>query len=230
MDFAGLQKLTLLDYPGVVACTLFTRGCDFRCPFCHNSSILDAKSSCESIPEADVLAFLKKRRGILDGICVTGGEPLLHAELPAFLKKIKAMGYRVKLDTNGSFPDRLRALISAGLIDTVAMDIKNSPNRYSETIGVPGFDLAPVTESVALLNEGRIPYEFRTTVVAEYHTEADMLAIGQWLRGNEPYFLQAFVDSPDVLKKGLHAVPREQMERFRELLLPMLPNTMLRGI
>ena len=120
--------------------------------------------------------------------------------------------------------------MNAGLVDYVAMDIKNSPNRYSETIGVPGFDLAPVLDSVQMLKESRIPYELRTTVVAEYHTEADMLTIGQWLRGNEPYFLQAFVDSPDVLKKGLHAVPSEQMERFRELLLPMLPNTMLRGI
>lgn len=231
MVFAGLQKLTLLDYPGHTACTVFTRGCDCRCPFCHNPSLLSGDTEAETpeINEEEVLSFLSKRRGILDGVCITGGEPLLHPELKTFISKVREMGFGVKLDTNGTHPDYLRQLIEAGFISMVAMDIKNSPDLYGQTTGILHFDTASVLESAALLMEGKVKYEFRTTVVEELHTREGMLAVGKWLRGESPYYLQRFTDSGHILRPGLHAPSKEKMESFRELLLPFLPNTALRG-
>lgn len=233
MEFAGLQKLTLLDYPGRTACTLFTWGCPFRCPFCHNAHLLEdgaAQGNEDALSADDALAFLKKRRGLLEGVCVTGGEPLAQPELFGFLARVKDIGYLVKLDTNGYYPERLRAAAEWGLVDCVAMDIKNAPARYAQTVGLARFDLSPVCESAAFLMRGKLPFEFRTTLVRELHAEADMPAIGQWLRGSEPYFLQAFVDSPQVLARGLHAFDKADMERMRALLLPYLPNAALRGV
>lgn len=230
MDFAGIQKLTLLDFPGRTACTLFTQGCPFRCPFCQNASLLPFGTPETPLPGEDVFAFLQKRRGVLDGVCVTGGEPLMHRELPDFLKRVKEMGFAVKLDTNGFYPGRLRSLIADGLIDRVAMDIKNSPARYAETIGLSGADVSAVMESAALLMAGKTPFEFRTTVVRELHAEKDFLEIGLWLRGNEDYFLQGFMDGGGVLREGLHPVEKQQMERFRLSLLPYIPHTVLRGV
>ena len=173
MQIQGLQKLTLLDYPGRTACTVFLSGCNFRCPFCHNAPLLTAADE-DGMDEDGLLAFLKKRQGLLDGVAVTGGGPLLRPDLPQLLEKIKALGYAVKLDTNGTFPERLEAVVRAGLADDVAMDIKNNPERYAETAGVPGLDLTPVFRSVSLLLRGRVTYEFRTTAAAEPHDDATM--------------------------------------------------------
>lgn len=231
MLFAGLQKLTLLDYPGRTACTVFTQGCDFRCPFCQNSSLLDCCHAPEQpLLEQDILNFLQKRQGVLDGVCITGGEPLLHPEIRDFILRVRELGFDVKLDSNGSHPDFLRRLIDEGLLSMVAMDVKNCPEHYARTVGVPGFDVQPVRESAALLMEGKVPFEFRTTVVNELHCAEDFERIGAWLRGNEPYFLQCFVPSDAVLRKGLTAPSREKMTQYREILLPFLPNTSLRGL
>ena len=229
MVFGGIQKLTLLDFPGHVACTVFTDGCNLRCPFCHNASLVAAGNK-PTLPEEELLAFLKKRQGLLEGICVTGGEPLLHPDLPDFLEKVKGLGYLVKLDTNGTRPDRLADLIDRGLLAYVAMDIKNSPARYPETVGVPGFDVAPIKKSAALLMEGRVPFEFRTTVEASLHTAADFEAIGDWLAGDEAYYLQGFVDSGDVLAEGMRACAPSEMTAFRDILRRRIPNAALRGL
>ena len=229
MDIQGLQTLTLLDYPGKVACTVFLGGCNLRCPYCHNGELVTAAAPAAMDSEG-LLTFLKKRQGLLDGVCVTGGEPLLRPDLESLLARIKALGYPVKLDTNGSLPDRLERLISAGLIDYVAMDIKNSPARYAETVGVPALDLTPFRESVAFLLSGAVDYEFRTTVVREFHDTASMEAIGQWIAGAKRYFLQAFVDRDTVIQSGLHPRTEAEMNKFRDLLRPLVPAVELRGL
>ncbi len=231
MVFAGFQKLTLLDDPAHVSCTLFTQGCTFKCPFCHNSELIDINAEpFERITEESILDFLKTRQGILDSVSITGGEPLMQTELPSFLKKVKELGFDIKLDTNGHFPERLKKVADEGLIDRVAMDIKNCPEKYAETIGVSNFDLEPVKESISFLMCGSLPFEFRTTVVAEFHTEEDMIKIAEWVSGGENYFLQSFVDSGNVLQSGLHAVEPEKMRRFAEIMKPMIPKIALRGI
>lgn len=228
MDIQGLQKMTLLDYPGKVACTVFLGGCDFRCPFCHNGELVLSPAPAQ-LDRGELLAFLQKRRGLLDGVCITGGEPLLRPDLRGLLEAIKALGYPVKLDTNGSHPRPLVELVEAGLVDYVAMDVKNSPARYPKTVGVPGLDLGPIRESVALLLEGSVDYEFRTTVVREFHDRDSFLAIGPWLAGAKRYFLQTFVDRDTVIQPGLHPWGREAMEEFAALVRPWVPSVRLRG-
>lgn len=231
MRIDGLQKLTLLDYPGKMACTIFLGGCNFRCPFCHNSELLTLDPGHPpAYTEEGILAFLKKRVGILDGVCITGGEPLLTDEVRPFMEKIKEMGYQIKLDTNGSYPKRLKGLVQAGLVDYVAMDIKNSPKKYGATVGRPAFDLAPINESVAYLLSGAVDCEFRTTVVKEYHEAEDFAAMGQWLKGAKRYYLQAFVDSGAILEGGLHAHSKEKMEHFLTLVTPYVGVAALRGL
>ena len=230
MKLGGLQKMTLLDFPGQVACTVFTVGCNFRCPFCHNSSLVVSPGVPELLQD-DFFAFLRKRRGLLDGVAVTGGEPLLHPDMPAFLEKIRALGYAVKLDTNGAFPDRLRELLEAGLVDYVAMDIKNSKEKYELTAGVPGI-LPQVEASAALLLGGQTPFEFRTTLVDELHEPADFAAIGRWIQGAARYFIQGFVDSGDILAGGdrFHAASSEKAKLCLEAIRPFVPNAELRGV
>ena len=231
---AGLQKMTLLDYPGKVACTVFLQGCNFRCPFCHNSELLP-RSGEEFMTEAEFLTFLRKRRGLLDAVCVSGGEPTLYKELPAFLKAIKDLGYLVKLDTNGSDPQMLKALVADGLVDLVAMDIKNSPARYGETVGLSKIDLAPLEESIRFLMTANADYEFRTTVAAQLHDEASIEEMGAWLSaivpGKKPekLFLQRFVDRDTVIFSGLCAPSEEQMQRFVSLLAPFVEKIAIRG-
>lgn len=225
MRFGGLQKLTLLDFPGHVACTVFTSGCNFRCPFCHNASLVLGR---QELAQEDILSFLKKRQGLLDGVAITGGEPLLMPDLEDFIRKVRALGFLVKLDTNGSFPARLRALVQAGLVDYVAMDIKNSPQKYAVTAGADGF-LPQVEESAAFLLEGHVPCEFRTTVVQELHEPEDFHAIGRWLSGAGQYFLQGFVDSGDLLRQGLHAPDAETMHEYLTIVSQYIPNSQLRG-
>lgn len=230
MHIEGLQKLTLLDYPGRMACTVFLGGCNFRCPFCHNSDLLAAAEAPAAVEEAELLAFLRRRQGILDGVCVTGGEPLLNADIGALLEKIKALGYAVKLDTNGSRPQALKALVGAGLVDAVAMDIKNSPARYAETVGLRAFDLKPVRESVEYLLTGAVPFEFRTTVVREFHDDDSFAEIGRWIQGAPRYYLQGLVDSERVLEGGLHPCTKEEMERFAAIVRPFVGQAELRGV
>lgn len=229
MRIDGLQTLTLLDYPGKVACTVFTSGCNMRCPFCHNASLV-----CGEVPpfmeKDEFFAFLKKRAGVLDGVCVTGGEPLLQEGLIPFLLEVKDLGFTTKLDTNGLLHDRLRAAVDAGAVDYVAMDIKNSKTHYAETAGVPGLDLAPIEKSVHFLMEGKVDYEFRTTVVKDLHTQADFVEIGQWLKGAKRYFLQSFKDSGDILTPGLSAPEKEELLEIRDRLLVDIPVVELRGV
>lgn len=229
MDIHGLQKLTLLDFPGHVACTVFLAGCDLRCPFCHNSGLVTG-GMAPLMDDTALLAFLKKRRGLLDGVAVTGGEPLLQPELPELLRAIKALGYAVKLDTNGSHPTALRSLAAEGLVDYVAMDIKNSPQRYGETVGREDFDLAAVRRSVTFLLSGAVDYEFRTTAVAEFHDDASFVDIAQWIAGAKRYYIQCFADRDSVLRPGLHAPEKAQLERWADIVRPFVRMVALRGI
>ena len=229
MKIHGLQKLTLLDYPGAVACTVFLGGCDFRCPYCHNAELLDPDYP-PLMEDRELLSFLRKRQGMLDGVCITGGEPLLRPDLPALLDSIRALGYKIKLDTNGAWPGRLKAILDAGLADYIAMDIKNSPERYSETIGRTAFDVAPVRESVRLLMSGSTDYEFRTTVVAELHCEEDIRAIGRWIAGAKRYYIQPFTDRETVPVRGFSAPTQAQLERFLSIAREYVPETELRGV
>ncbi len=231
MRIAGLQKLTLLDYPGRVACTVFTGGCNFRCPFCHNASLVLPGEPVRDISEGEVLAFLKKRVGVLDGVAVTGGEPLLHPDIAVFLREVKAMGYRVKLDTNGSFPDRLMELAEAGLVDRVAMDIKNAPALYAETVGLARFELGEVERAKDFLLSGTLEYEFRTTVVRGLHTAESLKAAAEWIRGAKEYYLQQYRDSGAILDaRGLGAFDAGEMRALADAVRPIIPAVQLRGV
>lgn len=234
MTISGLQKMTLLDFPGKVACTVFLHGCNYRCPFCHNAELLEGKPEPLMTVE-ELLAFLKKRVGLLDGVCVSGGEPTLSSGLRDLLAAIKELGYAVKLDTNGSRPKVLKALVAEGLVDYVAMDIKNAPSRYALTCGVSKIDLAAIEESAAFLMSGAVDAEFRTTVVTPFHDEASIAEMGRWLyelAGNRPVkklFLQPFVDRDTVAFSGLSAPESTQMAEFVELLKPFVLEVSVRG-
>lgn len=227
MIISGLQKLTLLDYPDKVACTVFTGGCNFRCPFCHNASLVIREFPW--LDQEQVLSFLKKRVGLLDGVCITGGEPLIYDDVGDFAAKVKKLGYLVKLDTNGSFPDRLETLINRGVLDHVAMDIKNSPEKYGETIGVPGYDISDVKKSVELIRSSGLDYTFRTTLVKPLHTQEDIHAIGRWIAGAKKYNLQTFVDSGDLIGGGFEAFTLEESQRMLDIARQYVPNCELKG-
>lgn len=230
MHIYGLQKLTLLDYPGKVACTVFTGGCNFCCPFCHNASLVTHIDPATIMKDEQFFAFLQKRQGVLDGVCVSGGEPLLQEDITAFIEKIKALGYLVKLDSNGSFPETLINLVEEKLVDYVAMDIKNSLEHYGTTSGVD-VPLEKIKTSVEFLKKGKVPYEFRTTVVKELHAREDFIAIGQWLAGASPYYLQNFVDSGDVIAEGkFSAHDKNKLEEFARILGATMSNVHLRGV
>ncbi len=229
MIIKGIQKTTLLDFPTKVACTLFTGGCNFRCPFCHNASLVLDNSIEGIIGTNSVFDFLKKRRGVLDGVCITGGEPLIQRDIADFIREVRSMGYAVKLDTNGSFPDRLLSLINEGLIDYVAMDIKNSPEKYPITAGVENFT-ERVMQSVEILLSGVVDYEFRTTVVRELHTANDLDIIGKWIKGAPRYYLQSFTDSGDLISDGLSGYSATEMKALLEVVKHHIPTAELRGI
>nr|WP_297884272.1 anaerobic ribonucleoside-triphosphate reductase activating protein [uncultured Blautia sp.] len=230
MKIYGLNKTTLLDYPGRVAATIFLGGCNFRCPFCQNSSLVLSPDRQPEIPEEEVLSFLKKRKGILEGVCVTGGEPTLSPELPEFLKKIQDLGYPVKLDTNGSRPQVLKDLASRNLIQMTAVDIKACPNNYPSLCGLVHPDLDSIKETVDFLINGSLDYEFRTTVVRELHTEQDFIQIGQWIAGAKAYYLQAYRDSKEVLQPGFSSYSQKELMYFRDILKRTIPLVELRGI
>ena len=258
MKIHGINGLTLLDYPGRMACTVFTGHCNFRCPFCHNATLVLNPDSQPVKSESEVFDLLKNRSGRLEGVAITGGEPTINKDLPEFCKKIKDMGLSVKLDTNGSNPKIVKSLIEEGLVDYIAMDIKAAPDNYANAVGLENFDMSPIFESVDIImaNSGKalnphtdsaqkeitggnistssgkyIDYEFRTTVVGGIHTEKDFEKIGRWLKGAKAYYLQGYRTSDDQLNpEGLYTVPVKDMEHYREILLPNIPNTQLRGV
>lgn len=230
----GLQKMTLLDYPGKIACTVFLGGCNFRCPFCHNSELFMAKPE-KIMEDEEFFAFLKTRKGLLDGVCVSGGEPTLYKNLPAFLAKIKELGFLVKLDTNGYRPEVVKELAEKGLVDYIAMDVKNSPARYAQTVGLETMDLAPIEESLRFLISGEVDYELRTTLVSQLHDAASIQDMGQWLgslvTGLKPkrLFLQSFVDRDTVLFGNLSAPESEATQEFAGILEPFVDAVTIRN-
>lgn len=230
MRIDGLQKMTLLDFPGKVACTVFTGGCNFRCPFCHNALLVTKLPEKPDYTEDEILSFLEKRIGLLDGVAITGGEPLLNPDIGDFIRKIRDMGYAVKLDTNGSFPERLKAIVSEGLVDYVAMDIKNRREKYAETVGLKNLDLSKIEESVEFLKSGAVDYEFRTTVVKQFHTVEDIRAAAEWISGVKRYFLQNFVDSGELICEEVCGVDKETMLKMKSVAADFVPQTEIRGI
>ena len=229
--FTGLQKLTLLDFPGYVACTLFTRGCNMRCPFCHNASLVVRADEQKPYTHEEIMYFLKKRQRVLDGVAITGGEPTLMPYLPEFMAEVRELGYKIKLDTNGTRPDALRSIIERGLADYVAMDIKNCKEKYGETVGFDSsYDLSPIEESIAILMENKVDFEFRTTVSKTFHTPDDIQKIGEWLAGEENFFLQQFKDSGDVIGDGIEGYDESEMKALLDKILPFVPNAQLRGV
>lgn len=228
MKISGLQKLTLLDYPGKMACTVFTYGCNFRCSFCHNALLVTEENS-DNISEDEFFSFLKKRQGILDGVCITGGEPTLQPDLREFITKVRSLGYAVKLDTNGTNPRLLKSLIDENLLDYVAMDIKHSPDKY-DIICSCKVDMDSIRESVSVIIDSGIDHEFRTTTVREYHTAEDFDAIAQWIQGDSKYFLQHFEDSGNLIGDNLSPYSAEEMAAFADRIREKVPNIALRGV
>lgn len=237
MRIQGLQKLTLLDYPDRTACTIFLSGCNFRCPFCHNAALV-VRHPEEYLAPDDVFAFLKKRTGLLDGVCITGGEPLMQEDLEDFIRRIKKMGFFVKLDTNGSFPDKLEKLFKEGLIDYVAMDVKNSPEKYPATVGIKASEPEKITERISrsmnLIARLSPDYEFRTTTVASLHAPEDFEKMAKWISDaaspDAKYYIQCFKDSGDIIEEGLEAPDENTLEACRKAALRYLKRTELRGV
>ncbi len=232
MIVSGFQKLTLLDFPGKVACTVFTGGCNLRCPFCHNSALVTKLDPSSYYDTEDVLGYIRSRKGLLDGVAITGGEPLLQSDIDVFIAKIKDMGFKVKLDTNGTFPDKLIEFVNAELVDYVAMDVKNREEKYAETVGVKNFDLTPINKSMDFLLEGKVPYEFRTTVVKQFHTVNDIEALAKRISGAENYFLQNFTDSGALIGENLNlsAADKETMFLMKEAAKKHVKHVELRGV
>ena len=230
MQIHGLNKTTLLDYPGRVAATVFTGACNFRCPFCHNGDLVLHPEEQPLIPEAEFFEFLQKRKGILTGVCISGGEPTLQSDLPVFLSRIKKLDYKIKLDTNGYLPEVLVNLCREHLVDYIAMDIKSGQSGYSKACGLPALDFSLIKESVNMIRNCGLPYEFRTTVVKELHQSEDFAQIGKLLHGCNAYFLQSYKESEQVLLPGFHACSKEELLSFAAQLRPDIPNTALRGI
>ncbi len=227
MKFGGLQKLTLLDYPQKIACTVFAVGCNFRCPFCHNNSLV-----CNNVDELSteqILAFLRKRKPVLEGMCLTGGEPLLQNDVAEFLAEVKKIGYLVKLDTNGANPQKLKQLVELGFVDYVAMDVKNSLERYNQTSGVK-VDLDAICQSVDFLKSGVVDYEFRTTVTGNLHTEKSIEQMGKWLQGSKVVYLQQFVDSGDLIDPTTTGCDEQTLKKYQSILQKYVPNVHLRGV
>ena len=228
MEIGGLQKMTLLDYPGKVACTVFLPGCNLRCPYCHNSSLVVPEKIREGFSQETLLDFLERRRGKLDGVCITGGEPTIHKDLPGLIEKIRSLGFLVKLDTNGSNPGMLEELLNGGFLDYVAMDIKNSPALYGKTCG--GISIREQAEkSIRLLQSGSVDFEFRTTVCRPFHTEASMEELARWIAGEEKYFLQNFEDSGDLIGSGMGPFSEEELEAFLKIARAYVPAAQIRG-
>jgi len=230
MRICGLQKLAMVDYPGKLAATVFTGGCNLRCPFCHNALLVTRLAESPRLDTEDILSFLRSRKGLLDGMVLSGGEPLLQSDAPDFLKAVRDLGLSVKLDTNGCYPEVLSKILEQRLVDYVAMDIKNSREKYPVTVGIPDFDVSPVEESLRILKGGGVDYELRTTVVREFHTEEDIAAIGRWCQGTPHYYLQNFVDSGNLVGEGCHGVEPLKLQTFADIARPFFGQVDIRGI
>lgn len=228
MKIYGLEKFSMVDYEGHICCTVFTAGCNFRCPFCHNADLVEGKN-LKQISEEEFFDFLNKRKGLLDGVCVSGGEPTLQPDLIEFIKKIKNLGYKVKLDTNGSNPEKLQQLIDLNLVDYVAMDIKNSIEQYNKTAGKGFYDVERIKQSVDILKQGKVPYEFRTTLIRGHHDEQEIGRIASWLEGGDKLFLQCFVDSGNCLEEGNEKIDKQTAEKFMQILNKKVKFVALRG-
>ncbi len=229
---AGLQKMTLLDYPGKVAAGIFTSGCNFKCPYCHNRDLVFVPDNYEFYQPEEVLSYLEKRKGILDGVCISGGEPLIQENLIEFIAEIKNLGYLVKLDTNGNRPERLKELCETGMIDYVAMDVKNRPDKYAMTVGLNNevFKLENIRESIAYLMASDVDYEFRTTVVKELHDADDIAEIARWIRGARHFYLQQYTESDNVIQKGFHAYTADEMRELCRIAQEYVPAAEIRGV
>ncbi len=230
MHIHGFNKTTLLDYPGHLASTVFLGGCNFRCPFCHNASLVLAPAKQPAIPEEEIFHTLNKRKGIIEGICITGGEPTLYPDLFNFIHKIKDMGFLVKLDTNGDNPQIVKDLIKKGYLDYVAMDIKNSKAKYSLSSGIKNFDTTRISESISYLLADHVDYEFRTTIIKEHHTLDDLVSIGNWIQGAKAYYLQPYKDSGDIISPGLSSYPKSELTYFKDILSSYVKTVEIRGI
>lgn len=229
MKILGMEKLSLVDYDGYISATLFLGGCNFRCPFCHNGPLVLDASNQPEIPLSEVLSYLEKRKNMLKGVCITGGEPTLYPDLEDLIKQIKQIGYSVKLDTNGTSPQTIKTLAEKKLIDYVAMDVKNCKEAYAKTVGLKSFDIAPIEESVSLLKSNVVNYEFRTTIVKEFHNDDCIEKIGLWLDGAEKYFLQAYKDGENCIETGLTKISEEVAKNYKNALLKRVKRVELRG-
>jgi len=229
MVVQSLKKFSLLDYPDKVACTLFTAGCNFRCPYCYNAPLVLNVHENKEIPMETIYSYLEKYRGLLDGICLTGGEPLIQHGIEEFLSCVREMGYAVRLETNGSLPDKLKKVVSEGLVSYVAMDIKNSRENYGKAVGIEGYDVRNICKSVEYLLSGVIPYEFNTTVVLELHQRSDFESISRWIAGAERYYLQRFVNTRNVIREGLHRYNESIMHQALDIVKQDIPSARLRG-
>ena len=229
MKIAGLEKMSLVDFDGYVCATIFTAGCNFKCGFCHNSPLVLGCENLPLIPEQEVLSYLEKRKGILDAVCISGGEPTLQPDLKEFCAKVKELGYKIKLDTNGTNPTLVKELHRQGLVDYFAMDIKNDRDSYAFIIGFDKFDVTKIQETVSFFLNGGVNYEFRTTIIKEFHTEENIRQIGKWIKGADKYFLQKFKDSENCIESHLSAVDNDTILRFKDILKEYIPSTHLRG-
>ena len=229
MRICGLQKLSMVDYPGKLAATVFTGGCNLRCPFCHNALLVTRLSESPTLSQEEVLSFLSSRKGLLDGIVLSGGEPLMHPDAVDFLEKVRNLGFSIKVDTNGSYPEMLETILQRGLADYVAMDIKNRPEKYAETVGIPGFSTENVEKSLSLLRSSGIPYELRTTVVRQFHTPEDLAAIGKWLGDVPAYYIQNFEDSGNLIQSGLTGFSPEELQILADSAKTHLKSVFIRG-
>ena len=230
MNICGYQKTTLLDYPGHVAATIFTGGCNFRCPFCHNSDLVVNSTMSPCISQEEIFAFLKKRKNVLSGICITGGEPTLQTNLSKFIKKVRSLGYKIKLDTNGYRPDVISSLLEDNLLDYIAMDIKAGLSNYAKVSGIPNLDTSKIKESISIIENSGIDYEFRTTVVKELHNRQDFLEISEMLSSSSSYFIQSFKDSGNILTPGLSSCDTDTLNQYLAIVKNKLPFSSLRGI
>ena len=229
MDIYGLEKLSLVDYDGFVAATVFTGSCNFKCGFCHNSALVLDYKSLPPIPESNILSYLKKRKGILEGLCITGGEPTLNPDLPEFIKKVKDIGYSVKIDTNGTNPEMVKLLVKEHLADYFAIDIKNDRENYAEIIGFKTFNTQKIEKTVEFLLSGKIGYEFRTTLIAEYHKAENIRRIGEWIKGADKYFMQKFKSGDNCIAQNLSPVAEDKAKEFAEIVRPFVKSVGLRG-
>lgn len=224
--FCGIEKLSLVDFDGYISCTLFTSGCNYRCPFCHNSPLIEEQPSLNM---EEILNYLSVRKKMLDAVVITGGEPTLHKELPNVIKQIKDLGYIIKLDTNGTNPKMLKELIDKNLIDYVAMDIKASSNCYSLVTGVINPFLDNIKESINILKTSNINFEFRTTLVKEFHSLDSINEMKELVSGSKKLYLQKFVLRDTCLNQKLHELDLETANTYKSILEEVVEKVTLRG-